>query len=119
MGAITVEWDALDRDITCSDWNRHLKRYRFSTVFQNWSYGAASAEHDGFKLLRGYVCKNGRVMGLVQAFIRRSFLIGRTVRIVRGISKRASAAEQERNRRSTSALLRVVEKTEPTPKGDR
>lgn len=42
-----------------------------------------------------------------------------TVRIVRGISKRASAAEQERNRRSTSALLRVVEKTEPTPKGDR
>ena len=42
-----------------------------------------------------------------------------TVRIVRGISKRASAAEQERNRRSTSALLRVVEKTEPTAKGDR
>ena len=40
-----------------------------------------------------------------------------TVRVVRGISKRASADEQERNRRSKSALLRVVEKTEPTPKG--
>lgn len=39
-----------------------------------------------------------------------------TVRIVRGIAKRASAAEQQRNRRSSSALLRVVEKTEPTPK---
>ncbi|MGA9279299.1 16S rRNA (cytosine(1402)-N(4))-methyltransferase RsmH [Ilumatobacter sp.] len=42
-----------------------------------------------------------------------------TVRVVRGIPKRASSAEQERNRRSTSALLRVVEKTEPMPKGDR
>ncbi|MFK8023635.1 MAG: 16S rRNA (cytosine(1402)-N(4))-methyltransferase RsmH [Ilumatobacter sp.] len=40
-----------------------------------------------------------------------------TVRTVRGIPKRASADEQERNRRSTSALLRVVEKTEPIPKG--
>jgi len=39
-----------------------------------------------------------------------------TVRIVRKISKRASAAEQSANRRSASALLRVVEKTEPTPK---
>jgi 16S rRNA (cytosine1402-N4)-methyltransferase len=39
-----------------------------------------------------------------------------TVRVVRGISKRASAQEQARNRRSTSALLRVVEKTEPIPK---
>jgi 16S rRNA (cytosine1402-N4)-methyltransferase len=42
-----------------------------------------------------------------------------TVRIVRGIAKRPSPSEQERNRRSSSALLRVVEKTEPTPKGDR
>ncbi|MGB3737655.1 MAG: 16S rRNA (cytosine(1402)-N(4))-methyltransferase RsmH [Ilumatobacter sp.] len=39
------------------------------------------------------------------------------VRVVRGIPKRASAEEQDRNRRSKSALLRVVEKTEPTPKG--
>lgn len=39
-----------------------------------------------------------------------------TVRVVRGIAKRASADEQTRNRRSTSALLRVVEKTEPIPK---
>jgi 16S rRNA (cytosine1402-N4)-methyltransferase len=39
------------------------------------------------------------------------------VRVVRGIPKRASVEEQERNRRSKSALLRVVEKTEPTPKG--
>lgn len=41
------------------------------------------------------------------------------VRPVRGIPKRASADEQQRNRRSTSALLRVVEKTEPTSKGIR
>ncbi|WP_051062998.1 16S rRNA (cytosine(1402)-N(4))-methyltransferase RsmH [Ilumatobacter nonamiensis] len=41
-----------------------------------------------------------------------------TVRIVRGVAKRASAAEQERNRRSSSALLRVVEKTEPIPKAE-
>jgi 16S rRNA (cytosine1402-N4)-methyltransferase len=41
------------------------------------------------------------------------------VRIVRGIPKRASAAEQDRNRRATSALLRVVEKTEPIPKAGR
>ncbi len=40
-----------------------------------------------------------------------------TVRVVRGIPKRASAEEQARNRRSTSALLRVVEKTEPIAKG--
>lgn len=40
-----------------------------------------------------------------------------TVRVVRGIAKRASTEEQAKNRRSTSALLRVVEKTEPTPKG--
>lgn len=40
-----------------------------------------------------------------------------TVRVVRGIPKRASDEEQDRNRRSKSALLRVVEKTEPTPKG--
>lgn len=42
-----------------------------------------------------------------------------TVRVVRGIPKRASDEEQDRNRRSKSALLRVVEKTEPTPKGVR
>jgi 16S rRNA (cytosine1402-N4)-methyltransferase len=41
------------------------------------------------------------------------------VRVVRGIPKRASAAEQAQNRRSTSALLRVVEKTEPTQKSGR
>jgi 16S rRNA (cytosine1402-N4)-methyltransferase len=40
-----------------------------------------------------------------------------TVRVVRGVPKRASHDEQQRNRRSSSALLRVVEKTEPTPKG--
>lgn len=40
-----------------------------------------------------------------------------TVRVVRKVPKRASAAEQATNRRSTSALLRVVEKTEPIPKG--
>ena len=39
-----------------------------------------------------------------------------TVRVVRGVPKRASADEQARNRRSSSALLRVVEKTEPAPK---
>jgi 16S rRNA (cytosine1402-N4)-methyltransferase len=38
------------------------------------------------------------------------------LRVVRGVPKRASAAEQERNRRASSALLRVVEKTEPTLK---
>jgi len=42
-----------------------------------------------------------------------------TVRLVRGVPKRASAAEQQRNRRSKSALLRVAEKTEPTPKATR
>ncbi len=42
-----------------------------------------------------------------------------TVRVVRGIPKRASADEQARNRRSSSALLRVVEKTEPIPKASR
>jgi 16S rRNA (cytosine1402-N4)-methyltransferase len=39
------------------------------------------------------------------------------VRVVRGVPKRASTEEQDRNRRSKSALLRVVEKTDPTPKG--
>ena len=42
-----------------------------------------------------------------------------TVRVVRGVPKRASAGERSANRRSTSARLRVVEKIEPTPKGDR
>ena len=40
-----------------------------------------------------------------------------TVRVVRGIPKRASTDEQSRNRRSKSALLRVIEKTDPLPKG--
>jgi 16S rRNA (cytosine1402-N4)-methyltransferase len=39
-----------------------------------------------------------------------------TVRVVRGVPKRAPGDEQARNRRSSSALLRVVEKTEPIPK---
>ncbi len=39
-----------------------------------------------------------------------------TVRIVRRIPKRASAAEQANNRRSTSARLRVVERIEPRRK---
>lgn len=39
-----------------------------------------------------------------------------TVRIVRRIPKRASAAEQASNRRSTSARLRVVERIEPRRK---
>ena len=37
-----------------------------------------------------------------------------TVRIVRGVPKRPSADEQERNRRAASARLRVAEKIEPT-----
>ena len=41
------------------------------------------------------------------------------VRVVRGIPKRASQDEQDRNRRASSALLRVAEKTEPIPKGER
>jgi len=41
-----------------------------------------------------------------------------TVRIVRGIPKRASTAEQERNRRAASARLRVVERIVPTRKSD-
>ena len=41
-----------------------------------------------------------------------------TVRIVRRIAKRASATEQETNRRATSALLRVVEKITPIRKSD-
>ncbi|WP_420450455.1 16S rRNA (cytosine(1402)-N(4))-methyltransferase RsmH [Ilumatobacter sp.] len=42
-----------------------------------------------------------------------------TVRIVRGVAKRASATEQAANRRSASARLRVVEKIDPTPKAER
>ncbi|MBV1892909.1 MAG: 16S rRNA (cytosine(1402)-N(4))-methyltransferase RsmH [Ilumatobacteraceae bacterium] len=41
-----------------------------------------------------------------------------TVRIVRGISKRPSKAEQEKNRRARSALLRAVEKIPATRKSD-
>jgi 16S rRNA (cytosine1402-N4)-methyltransferase len=41
-----------------------------------------------------------------------------TVRIVRGIPKRASSDENERNRRAKSALLRVVEKIDPVRKSD-
>ena len=41
-----------------------------------------------------------------------------TVRVVRRVPKRPSSDEQRDNRRSRSALLRVVEKIEPTPKAD-
>ncbi len=41
-----------------------------------------------------------------------------TVRVVRRIPKQASADEQARNRRATSARLRVVEKIEPRRKSD-
>ncbi|BAN02253.1 16S rRNA (cytosine(1402)-N(4))-methyltransferase RsmH [Ilumatobacter coccineus] len=41
-----------------------------------------------------------------------------TVRIVRGVAKRASTEEAERNRRAKSALLRVIEKIEPIRKSD-
>lgn len=41
-----------------------------------------------------------------------------TVRIVRGVPKRPSAEEQERNRRAASARLRVIEKIEPVRKAD-
>ncbi|MBG7604403.1 MAG: 16S rRNA (cytosine(1402)-N(4))-methyltransferase RsmH [Actinobacteria bacterium] len=41
-----------------------------------------------------------------------------TVRIVRGIPKRPSKAEQSDNRRASSARLRVVERIVPTRKGD-
>ena len=41
-----------------------------------------------------------------------------TVRIVRGVPKRPSAAEQQRNRRASSARLRVVEKIDPITKSD-
>ncbi|MGB0114730.1 MAG: 16S rRNA (cytosine(1402)-N(4))-methyltransferase RsmH [Ilumatobacteraceae bacterium] len=41
-----------------------------------------------------------------------------TVRIVRGIPKRASKGEQEHNRRAASARLRVVERIVPTRKSD-
>lgn len=41
-----------------------------------------------------------------------------TVRVVRGIPKRPSAAEQQRNRRASSARLRVVERIHPRRRGD-
>lgn len=41
-----------------------------------------------------------------------------TVRIVRGVPKRPSAAEQADNRRASSALFRVVERIVPTRKSD-
>ena len=41
-----------------------------------------------------------------------------TVRIVRGIAKRASDQERQRNRRAASACLRVVERVEATRKSD-
>ena len=41
-----------------------------------------------------------------------------TVRIVRGIPKRPSTDERERNRRATSARLRVAEKIEPTSRSE-
>lgn len=41
-----------------------------------------------------------------------------TVRIVRGVPKRASDAERQRNRRAASARLRVVERVEPIKKSD-
>ena len=41
-----------------------------------------------------------------------------TVRIVRGLPKRASDGERQRNRRAASARLRVVERVEPTRKSD-
>jgi 16S rRNA (cytosine1402-N4)-methyltransferase len=41
-----------------------------------------------------------------------------TVRIVRGVPKRPSDAEQQRNRRAASARLRVVERLEPIRKSD-
>ncbi len=42
-----------------------------------------------------------------------------TVRIVRGVPKRPGPAEQERNRRATSARLRVAEKIEPEQRSPR
>ena len=42
-----------------------------------------------------------------------------TVRIVRGIPKRPSAAERDGNRRAASARLRVVEKIDPIANADR
>jgi 16S rRNA (cytosine1402-N4)-methyltransferase len=42
-----------------------------------------------------------------------------TVRIVRGIPKRPSERERADNRRASSARLRVVERIEATPKGER
>ncbi len=41
-----------------------------------------------------------------------------TVRIVRGIAKRASDDEQQQNRRAASARLRVVERVEAVRKSD-
>ena len=41
-----------------------------------------------------------------------------TVRIVRGVPKRAGDAERQRNRRAASARLRVVERVEPIRKSD-
>jgi 16S rRNA (cytosine1402-N4)-methyltransferase len=42
-----------------------------------------------------------------------------TVRVVRGVPKRPSAAERDGNRRAASARLRVVEKIEPIANSDR
>jgi len=41
-----------------------------------------------------------------------------TVRIVRGVPKRPSPDEQQRNRRASSARLRVAERIEPTSRSD-
>lgn len=41
-----------------------------------------------------------------------------TVRVVRGIPKRATEPERSSNRRASSARLRVVERIEATPKGE-
>lgn len=79
MNTIRLDWESPEE----LEWRRRLAACGKSTVFQSWSWGAASRAVGAATPARAYIEKNGRPVGLLQVLERKRlgvFTLGQVLR---------------------------------------
>jgi lipid II:glycine glycyltransferase (peptidoglycan interpeptide bridge formation enzyme) len=79
MSTIRLDWESPE----AAEWTRRLRLCERSTLFQSWSWGAASKAVGAARPARAYIEKNGRPVGLIQVLERTRlglFTLGEVIR---------------------------------------
>lgn len=79
MSTIRLDWESPEEE----EWRRRIAACGQSTVFQSWSWGAASQAVGAAVPARAYIEKNGRPVGLLQVLERKRmglFTLGQVLR---------------------------------------